>query len=557
VRNLGLYNLSKYIGAGGMAEVFLARRVTFGASKTVAIKLLPQNLAKKQQYRDMFQKEARLSMLLTNSNIVQVFELGEDNGECFMAMEYVDGANLAEVEAALWKAGYGIPVDVALYIAGEVLHALDYAHNLVHEDAASIVHRDISPANILLSMAGEVKLTDFGVARFGSEETSGINIKGKLRYMPPEQLDGSSKEGTVDLYSLGVVLHEMLDGRKFRGEAKDDLQLCRMTLNFVIPDLGNSARVPEQVDVLRRRLLEPDVSRRIGTAREALHLLRDCPSYHDAALELQAIVRWYRQLQPGDPGYQERRIVESVQAPSSEQAADTSVSRPGSPALSSASRLPITRRQQLLAAVLLAFAGLCAGCLGVGFAVSKLDDGAFIAEEEQTEPESPMKLEPVKLEPAPVTSKLEPADVPESVPDDRVLGSGSTPGENTNESDPKELPVGEPESEPEPEPEPESEPESEPEPEPQPKPTPPPTKPEVEVIFNAGDLHFVYMKVGGKRFIVDLPIKTKLPPGWHKVSIRKTPSSPWKDVGKVKIQSGRSNTVYLHKLPGVKIAEWK
>jgi serine/threonine protein kinase len=542
VRNLGSYELSKYIGAGGMAEVFLARRVTHGASKTVAIKLLPQNLAKKPQYRDMFQKEARISMLLSNSNIVQVFELGEDNGECFMAMEYVDGANLAEVEAALWKAGYGIPVDVALYIAGEVLHALDYAHNLVHEDAASIVHRDISPANILLSMAGEVKLTDFGVARFGSEETSGINIKGKLRYMPPEQLDGSSKAGTVDLYSLGVVLHEMLDGRKFREEAKDDLQLCRMNLDFVIPDLGNSIRVPEQIDVFRRRLLEPDVSRRIGSAREALHLLRGCPGYQNAALELEAIVRWYRQLQPGDPGYQERRIVETVQAPSAEQAADTSVSRPGSPAVGSASGLPISRRQQLLAAVVLVFAGLCVGCLGVGFAVSQLDE-ASIAVEAQTEPEPPMKVWP-----APVPPQLEPAEVPKPVPDDRELGSESEPGENPNESDRKELPVDESESE--------SQPEQKPSP-PEPEPPPPPIKSEVEVVFNSGALQFAYVKVAGKRFIVDLPITTKLPPGWHKVSIRKNESSLWKEVGRVKIHSGRSNTVYLDKLPGVKVSEWK
>jgi serine/threonine protein kinase len=543
VRDLGSYKLSKYIGAGGMAEVFLARRVTHGTSKTLAIKLLPQNLAKKQQYRDMFQKEARLSMLLSNSNIVQVFELGEDNGECFMAMEYVDGANLAEIEAALWKAGSGIPVDVALYITGEVLHALDYAHNLVIEDAARVVHRDISPANILLSMAGEVKLTDFGVARFGSEETSGINIKGKLRYMPPEQLDGSSKEGTVDLYSLGVVLHEMLDGRKFRAEAKDDLQLCRMTLDFVIPELENPARVPEQVDLLRRRLLEPDVSRRIGSAREALHLLRGCPSYQNAALELQAIVRWYRQLQPGDPGYQERRI-ETVQALAAEQAADTSVSRPGSAAVSSTRCLPITRRQQLMAAVVLAFMGLCVGCLGVGFAVSKLDGAPIVeeqqAEEERTEPEPPMKIEP-----APVTRELEPADVPISLPDDRVLES--KPLEDTNESASKELPIVEPEPEPEHPPQPKSD----------PPPAPPPAKPEVEVVFNSGALHFAYVKVGGKRFIVDLPIKTKLPPGRHKVSIRKTQDSPWTDVGKIKIQSGRSNTIYLDKLPGVKASEWK
>lgn len=522
----------------------------------MAIKLLPQNLAKKQQYRDMFQKEARLSMLLNNSNIVQVFELGEDNGELFMAMEYVEGANLAEIEAALWKAGSGVPLDVALYIVGEVLHALDYAHNLVLDDAATIVHRDISPANILLSVAGEVKLTDFGVARFGSEETSGVNIKGKLRYMSPEQLDGSSKEGTVDLYALGVVLHEMLDGRKFREEVKDDRQLCRMTLDCVIPDLGQWARVPEQVELLRRRLLDPDVRQRVGSARDALNLLRACPSYRSAALELQGIVRWYRQLRPGDPGYPEGRIVQAVQSPPAEQAADTSVSRPGTQTAGAASDLPITRRQQLLAAVVLAFGGLCVGCLGVGFAVSKLDV-ASIAQDEWTEPNPPMKIEPMPATPEPVTPEpeakaieLATADMQAPMPE----ALGPEPARATSASDPNELPVVDLV------PEPESKSEVAPQPEPpasQPNSPQTPIKPEVKVVFNAGALLFAYVKIGGKSFIVDLPVARKLTPGVHKVSIRKSDSSPWEPVGKVEIQAGRSNTIYLDKLPGVKVSDWR
>jgi hypothetical protein len=110
------------------------------------------------------------------------------------------------------------------------------------------------------------------------------------------------------------------------------------------------------------------------------------------------------------------------------------------------------------------------------------------------------------------------------------------------------LPVDESESE--------SQPEQKPSP-PEPEPPPPPIKSEVEVVFNSGALQFAYVKVAGKRFIVDLPITTKLPPGWHKVSIRKNESSLWKEVGRVKIHSGRSNTVYLDKLPGVKVSEWK
>src|SRR5690554_1885139 len=248
-----------------MAEVWMAHRAALGASKTVALKLLAPHLASRQQYRTMFLEEARLSMLLNNSNIVQVFDAGEEDGECYIAMEWIDGANLAELQAALWASGRAMPVEIAMYIVGEVLRALDYAHNLVHDQAATIVHRDVSPANILLSLAGEVKLTDFGVARFGTEETSGLHVKGKLRYMPPEQLRGRSREGTVDLFAVGALLHEMLDGAKFRGANTDEAELLGMVFAELVPELADPNRTTEALELVREGLLEPDVSERIGS----------------------------------------------------------------------------------------------------------------------------------------------------------------------------------------------------------------------------------------------------------------------------------------------------
>jgi serine/threonine protein kinase len=526
VRKLGSYDLFECIGAGGMAEVWLARRRTLAASKTVAIKLLAPNLAKKQQYRDLFLKEARLSMLLSNSNIVQVFDFGEESGDCFMAMEYIDGANLAEIEAALWQAGSGIPLDIALYITGEVLRALDYAHTLVHGGAATIVHRDISPANILLSLAGEVKLTDFGVARFGTEETSGINIKGKLRYMPPEQLDGNSKEGTVDLYAVGVMLHEMLDGRKFREGVKDDMQLCRMTLQGVMPELADPTRAPEEVDALRRRLLEPDVARRVGSARDALQLLRACPGYKNAALELQTIVRWYRSLQPGDPGYRERRIIQPIENPPDEQVADTSVSHPNVLATGAASKLRITRRQQLLAAFLLLLGGLIVGCAGVMFAIGDLD--AAPVAETRTKP-----FEPVEMAPTPASPEPE----PNPKPDERAAGPVIQEEELKQERN--VHPVLEPVLEPEPEPE--------------PAPDPTPKAELVTVEFNAGKLRFAYVKVGGKRLTADPRAKTKLSPGSHAVYVRFNNNSKWVKTGRVEVRSGRPCLVELLAPSGVQV----
>src|SRR5690606_9537970 len=123
----------------------------------------------------MFIEEARLSMLLTNSNVVQVFDVGEIDGECFMVMEWVDGLNLSELTNKMLRAGETVSIVVAAHIIGEVLRALAYAHGLHHDGAqATIVHRDVSPHNVLVSISGEVKLADFGVARLAREETSGL-----------------------------------------------------------------------------------------------------------------------------------------------------------------------------------------------------------------------------------------------------------------------------------------------------------------------------------------------------------------------------------------------
>lgn len=545
-----------------MAEVWLAQRVTLGASKAVAVKLLAPNLTTKKQYRDMFLEEARLSMLLNNSNIVQVFDAGEENGECFMAMEWIDGVNLAELEAALWETGSSIPIDVALYIVGEVLRALDYAHTLIHEGASSIVHRDVSPANILLSMAGEVKLTDFGVARFSSEETSGVHVKGKLRYMPPEQLEGRSKEGTVDLYAVGAVLHEMLEGEKFRGQAEEP-QLYRMILQGVMPDLTDLTRVPAQIDALRRALLEPEVSGRVPSARDALKLLRSCPNYRNAALELQAMVRWYRELKPGEPGYQERRFVPLMQAIPADQAADTSVSRHGITAVGagrSTSPLQITRRQQRAAALVLVLAGLGVGCLGVAFAANNLVEDP-IEEVARSQPEdgtnSPSKqdgqVDDEQQELGLVTPTIETELLgPEPKPvNEPVLAPETEQADQAAKTEPPSPP-------PPPVPQPEEQPPREAGPQSDPKSPPPvPRHEPVLVNFLAGAHNFAYVKIAGKQLLIEPHGTAKLPPGTHTVSIRYSKDAAWVYLGRAKILPGHSQVVELLKPKGVRVTSQK
>ncbi|MCA9683050.1 MAG: serine/threonine protein kinase, partial [Myxococcales bacterium] len=195
-----------------MAEVWMGRRTAMGgASKTVAIKLMAAKVAHEPEFRRLFTSEARLSMLLNNSNIVQVFDVGEEQGECYMVMEWVDGLNLSQLCKRLSVAGERLPPVVSVYVIAEVLRALSYAHSVRTDEGSVIVHRDVSPQNVMISTNGEVKIMDFGIARVASEDTSGVHVKGKLRYMPPEQLRGETREPTLDLFAVGAMLHELLD----------------------------------------------------------------------------------------------------------------------------------------------------------------------------------------------------------------------------------------------------------------------------------------------------------------------------------------------------------
>jgi serine/threonine protein kinase len=533
VRQVGPYLLSRRIGAGGMAEVWMAHRASLGASKTVALKLLAPNLASKPEYRKMFVEEARLSMLLNNSRLVQVFDAGEYAGECYIAMEWIDGINLAELQAGLWERGQRLPVDLAMFIAGEVLRALHYAHNLVHEGASSIVHRDVSPQNVMLSMAGEVKLADFGVARFATEETTGLHVKGKLRYMPPEQLQGNSRDATVDVFAVGAILHEMLDGRKFRGTSADDGQLLGMIFAGEIPELTDVGSIPAALDALRRGMLAPNARQRIPSAAAAVQALEHCPGYRNRSMDLETLVREHRRLITGDSsvgqGHRTGSFAQIVPAMPESQTKDTSVSRrvgrsenPGTGTDQRRSQpVGISRQERMVAAIIVALAGLGVGGAGMGFAIHE----AFVASEmpemvesdfagtdwarfierlevalpvEEPSPEVPL---PILAEPEPEPElKLEPEPAPEPEP---VLDPVPTP------------PPDEAELEPKPKPKP---------------PKPAPSGPPVKVTIAAGDFTFLYLKIGSKTYMLDPAVKLELPPGKHTMRIRENEKAKWQSI---------------------------
>lgn len=292
---LGPYTLLRRLGAGGMGEVWIARRPALGgAAKLVAIKTVLPDKASNPESRRMFLDEARLSMLMSNSNIVQVFDADETaDGTCYMAMEYVEGIDLARLTESLRIRGELLSHSAIAYIIGEILKALAYAHDLNVEGIRhTIVHRDISPQNVMISVSGEIKVMDFGIARLSSEETSGTFIRGKLRYMPPEQFTKGVRAPTLDLFAVGALLHELLDGQRFRGGDFEEPELIGMCVRGIVPPLTcPPERVPAVFEQLRKGLLEPEARNRIPSARAAHRLLSQWPGDRDAKFEFEEIVQ--------------------------------------------------------------------------------------------------------------------------------------------------------------------------------------------------------------------------------------------------------------------------
>ncbi len=269
------YRVLGAVARGGMAEILLAERAgAAGIKKTLVLKRLLPEYARDADFVKMFRNEARIAIELQNANIVSVFEFGEADGQLFLAMEYVHGWELARILGACARMEIQIPLEIALHIGIEISKALAYAHDKTNAEGQSlkIVHRDVNPANVLVSTDGEVKLADFGIARAAAhaKSTAGVWLKGKIPYMSPEQARAQPIDAQSDLFSLGIVLWEMLAVRRlFRAPNDDRAALLIMVREAKTPPL-RSVRpdVPKDVEAIVSRALEPDKTRRYATARE-------------------------------------------------------------------------------------------------------------------------------------------------------------------------------------------------------------------------------------------------------------------------------------------------
>lgn len=275
----GKYKLLEPLGRGGMAEVYRALSVgAAGFKRPVVIKRILPSLAANRQFVDMFIKEASIAASLDHPNIVQVFDLGEDNGDLFMVLEYVPGLDLGTIVQRFAETGRRLPHQIVAFLAVDICKALECAHD--HHDAdgspSPVIHRDVSPQNVLISMAGTVKLADFGLAMAMTDARvtlPGI-IKGKLGYLSPEQALGSRElDVRSDLFSLGVVLYEAIAGRRlFEGDSPGDT--IRRVRDVRFQSLSRVApQVPDQLVDLIHKLLSKDPEGRPSSAREVRKVL--------------------------------------------------------------------------------------------------------------------------------------------------------------------------------------------------------------------------------------------------------------------------------------------
>jgi serine/threonine protein kinase len=266
------FEIIRRLGAGGMAEVFLAKkRGAEGTYKLLVLKrILPQH-GSSRRFRAMFAEEAQLATRLNHPNVVQVYDF-QDYGEegQLLSMEYVEGPDLRKLMRAAQSKGGRVPPFVAAWIVGEVAKGLHYAHERRDERGGplEIVHRDVSPQNILLSFEGTVKIGDFGIATANLfREEPGV-LKGKTAYMSPEQARAEKVDRRSDIYSLGVVFHELLTGRPLHGAADGAELLEAVRAGMVEPPSTFAREVPPELEAIVMRALAKTRDDRFQTARE-------------------------------------------------------------------------------------------------------------------------------------------------------------------------------------------------------------------------------------------------------------------------------------------------
>jgi serine/threonine protein kinase len=287
------YRITERVASGGMAEVFKGVAESLqGFKKNIALKRILPALTQNKKFVAMFLDEARLSLSLQHANIVQVFDIGHADDTYFIVMEYVDGVDLKALIEWRRRIGKRLPTATSLYIINEVCKGLSYAHEMVNPETGrplGIVHRDISPPNVLISKQGEVKVVDFGLAKATSqlETTDPGVVKGKMSYLSPEAARGDEVDSRADIFSVGILLYELLTGKRlFYGET--DYQTVELVRNAKIPPIkAQNPEVEQELDDAVRRALAKRKEDRYQTATD----LQDALAQYAYSRGLKVIAR--------------------------------------------------------------------------------------------------------------------------------------------------------------------------------------------------------------------------------------------------------------------------
>ncbi|MBS2027118.1 MAG: protein kinase [Deltaproteobacteria bacterium] len=270
--SFGRYQLLKKLAAGGMAEVYLARQSGLeGFEKLVVIKRILPHLAGDEEFVQMFLNEARIAARFNHANIVQIYDLGKMEETYFIGMEYVHGEDLGRVMRKAWNAGTWIPPQLALRVIAQACEGLHYAHTKADDSGQplNVVHRDISPQNILVSFDGGVKVVDFGIAKAAdsASNTRSGTLKGKYAYMSSEQAQGKAVDARTDVFALGLVLYELLTGvRPLKRDT--DIQTLQAALQCEIEPPSKVASISDTLDPLIMKALTRRADDRYNSARD-------------------------------------------------------------------------------------------------------------------------------------------------------------------------------------------------------------------------------------------------------------------------------------------------
>ncbi|HWO17494.1 MAG TPA: serine/threonine-protein kinase [Kofleriaceae bacterium] len=278
-RTIGRYSIVQRLSVGGMAEIFLALATGPGEfRKFVTLKRILPNLREDDAFVQMFLEEARISASLSHANIAQVFDLRSEGDELYLAMEYIAGEDVSQILRITSKRHTFIPTGLTAMIVRDSCNALHYAHNFVDPlgEHTPVIHRDIAPKNVMMTYSGAVKVVDFGIAKMRRPRQllTTTSVKGSSGYMSPEQLAGMSVDARSDIFALGVLMHELLAGRRLfvadRPDVEPELDPDRITP----PHLVNPA-VPEAMSAIVMRALDFDPARRFTSARAMARAIED------------------------------------------------------------------------------------------------------------------------------------------------------------------------------------------------------------------------------------------------------------------------------------------